>query len=93
MIVSIAILGLVVVLLVWLVSDDDPEMKARFEPVAAALADNEKKINSELLLAQGRPVDIGGYYHPDEAKCRAAMRPSTTFNGIIDEMSAAPSSA
>ncbi len=41
-------------------------------------------INSELLAAQGRPVDLGGYYHPDAVKVAAAMRPSATLNAIID---------
>jgi isocitrate dehydrogenase len=64
--------------------DEDAELKARFTPVAATLAENEDKITSELLAAQGEPVDIGGYYRPDDAKCKAAMRPSPTLNGIID---------
>jgi isocitrate dehydrogenase len=61
----------------------DVELKARFTPVAAALATNETKIVAELLGAQGAPVDLGGYFHPDTAKCAAAMRPSATFNAII----------
>jgi hypothetical protein len=52
--------------------------------VAKALAGNEAKINAELIAAQGKPVDMGGYYHPDHAKLAAAMRPSTTLNAIID---------
>ncbi len=63
---------------------DDAELRARFAPVAKALADNEAKINEELLAAQGRPVDMGGYYQPDDAKTSAAMRPSPTLNAIID---------
>jgi isocitrate dehydrogenase len=66
--------------------DEDAELKARFEPVAKALAENEDAITAELLAAQGEPVDIGGYYLPDEAKTAAAMRPSKTLNGIIDGM-------
>jgi len=62
----------------------DPKIKARFTPVAKALADNEKTIVAELLAAQGRPVDLGGYYLPDDAKATQAMRPSPTFNRIID---------
>ena len=65
---------------------DDPELQARFAPVAAALSEAEGTINEELLAAQGSPVDIGGYFHPDEAACSAAMRPSATLNGIIDAM-------
>jgi isocitrate dehydrogenase len=66
--------------------DEDGELKQRFTPVAAALAANEGKITQELLAAQGKPVDIGGYYFPDHAKCAAAMRPSVTLNAIIDGM-------
>jgi len=66
--------------------DDDAELKARFEPVAAAMAENEKKIIEEMLAAQGEAPDIGGYYYPDDAKCAAAMRPSATLNAIIDGM-------
>jgi isocitrate dehydrogenase len=66
--------------------DEDAELKQRFAPVAAALAENERQIAAELLAAQGKPVDIGGYYFPDDAMCAAAMRPSTTLNAIIDRM-------
>jgi len=66
--------------------NQDPELKQCFTPIAAALAANEGKITQELLAAQGKPVDIGGYYLPDEAKCAAAMRPSVTLNAIIDGM-------
>ncbi len=66
--------------------DDDPELKARFEPVARQLAENEAVIAQELLAAQGNPVDVGGYYLPDDAKAEKAMRPSPTFNAIIDAM-------
>ena len=64
--------------------DKDAELTARFTPVAKALADNEATINAELIAAQGKPVDMGGYYQPDVAKTSAAMRPSPTFNAIID---------
>jgi len=66
--------------------DEDGELKRRFTPVAAALEANAGKINQELLAAQGKPVEIGGYYFPDDAKCAAAMRPSLTLNAIIDGM-------
>ncbi len=66
--------------------DEDAEMKRRFTPVAAAMASAEGTITQELLAAQGKPVDIGGYYFPDDAKCAAAMRPSGTLNAIIDGM-------
>jgi isocitrate dehydrogenase len=66
--------------------DKDGELKLRFTPVAAALVANAAKITQELLGAQGKPVDIGGYYFPDDAKCARAMRPSVTLNAIIDGM-------
>jgi isocitrate dehydrogenase len=66
--------------------DEDADLKQRFKPVAAELAAAEATITQELLAAQGKPVDIGGYYFPDEAKCAAAMRPSVTLNAIIDRM-------
>ena len=66
--------------------DEDAELKQRFAKIAAALAENERQITAELLAAQGKPADIGGYYIPDDAKCAAAMRPSATLNAIIDRM-------
>lgn len=63
---------------------NDAELAARFAPVAAALKEQQETILKELLDAQGEPVDIGGYFHPDLAKCSAAMRPSATMNAIID---------
>ena len=62
----------------------DTELQARFAKVAQALGDNEDKIVAELNAAQGSPVDMGGYYCPDQQKAEQAMRPSTTFNAIID---------
>ena len=64
----------------------DAEMQARFVDVAKALEANEATITNELLSAQGRPVSIGGYYFPDEAMAEKEMRPSPTFNAIIDGM-------
>jgi isocitrate dehydrogenase len=64
----------------------DAELKARFTRVATELAGKEAKINEELLAAQGRPVDLGGYYQPDRAKVEAAMRPSPTLNAVIDAL-------
>jgi isocitrate dehydrogenase len=61
----------------------DAELQARFKPLAEALAKNEAKINAELIGAQGKPVDTGGYYLPDAAKVSAAMRPSATLNAAI----------
>jgi isocitrate dehydrogenase len=66
--------------------DKDKEIQERFIPVAKALEDNETKITEELLAAQGAPVDIGGYYLPDENLATEAMRPSETLNAIIDAM-------
>jgi len=65
---------------------DDLEAQARFAPVAKALAESETQIVAELKNAQGQVVDIGGYYHPELEKVTRAMRPSATFNAIIDAM-------
>jgi len=65
---------------------DDVEMAEKFAPVARTLANNETKIIEELNGAQGRPMDIGGYYHPDDALGEKAMRPSATLNQIIADM-------
>jgi isocitrate dehydrogenase len=62
----------------------DKNLAARFAKIAKEMADNEAKISGELLAAQGKPVDIGGYYHPDDAKASKAMRPSATLNAIVD---------
>jgi len=64
----------------------DREVRERFTRVAQDLADHEAKIIAEMTSAQGRPADIGGYYRPDAAKTNAAMRPSATFNRIIDAL-------
>jgi isocitrate dehydrogenase len=69
--------------------DTNPELKARFAPIAAQLTRDEATIVRELNSVQGKPVDVGGYYHPDAAKCAAAMRPSATFNAVIDHLRAA----
>jgi isocitrate dehydrogenase len=61
----------------------DPELQKRFKPLAETLAGNESKINGELIGAQGKPVDLGGYYLPDDAKASAAMRPSPTLNAAV----------
>jgi isocitrate dehydrogenase len=62
----------------------DKDLAARFAKVAKQLQENEEKINAELIGAQGKPQDIGGYYMPDPAKTEKAMRPSATLNAIID---------
>ncbi|MBP1909395.1 NADP-dependent isocitrate dehydrogenase [Methanolobus bombayensis] len=66
--------------------EKDSELKAIFEPVAKSLMENEEKIANELLEAQGKAVDIKGYYAPDEELRSQAMRPSATLNGIIDSI-------
>ncbi len=65
--------------------NDDADLKARFAPIAKALADNEKKIVDELNSVQGPPVDFGGYYKPDPTLTDKAMRPSPTLNAIIND--------
>jgi isocitrate dehydrogenase len=62
----------------------DAELAAAFGPVAEALSADEKAIVDELNEVQGAPVDIGGYYHPDESRTSTAMRPSKTLNGVLD---------
>ncbi len=66
--------------------DEDQELKEIFTGVAQSLKENEAKINEELLAAQGNPVDIGGYYMPVDDLAEKAMRPSDTFNSIIDSL-------
>jgi isocitrate dehydrogenase len=61
----------------------DAELAAHFAPVARALAENEATIVKELSAEEGKPADLGGYYHTDYQKTEAVMRPSATFNGII----------
>lgn len=61
----------------------DTELAAHFDPVAKALAEKEATILAELHAGRGKPVDQGGYYHPDAAKTDAIMRPSATLNAII----------
>ncbi len=65
---------------------EDAELKAKFTDVAKKLQENEAKINEELLVVQGKPADIGGYYRPDFAKVSGVMRPSKTLNSIIDSI-------
>jgi isocitrate dehydrogenase len=64
----------------------DKELQARFAGVAKKLAENAAIIDQELLAAQAKPMDIGGYYDPDPVKTSKAMRPSATFNAIIDSI-------
>jgi isocitrate dehydrogenase len=62
----------------------DKELQARFSRVAQQLGENEAKIAQDLIAAQGKPMDIGGYYDPDPVKTSKAMRPCAVFNAIID---------
>jgi isocitrate dehydrogenase len=62
----------------------DAEIATKFAPIAKALKENEAKINEELIGAQGKSQDVGGYYHPSSEKTYAAMRPSATLNAIVD---------
>jgi isocitrate dehydrogenase len=61
----------------------DKDIQARFTALAKTLADSEARINAELIAAQGKPVDMGGYYHPDFDKTSKAMRPSATLNAAL----------
>ncbi len=63
--------------------NEDKALQEYFAPLAKALTENEEKILGELVGGQGKPVDMGGYYHPDFAKTSAAMRPSATFNKAL----------
>ncbi len=67
-----------------LANGSNGELAEKFAPVAKALKENEAKIIDELLSIEGNAQDIGGYYHPDDAKAENAMRPSATLNAIID---------
>ncbi|NWF65968.1 MAG: NADP-dependent isocitrate dehydrogenase, partial [Campylobacterales bacterium] len=66
--------------------NDDAELKAKFEKVYADMKANEEKINAELIGAQGKAQDVGGYFRPDFEKASSAMRPSATLNSIIDNI-------
>ncbi len=63
--------------------DSDVELKAPFASLAERLAANEEKMVAELNAVQGQPVDIGGYYRPEEELAVKAMRPSETFNSVL----------
>jgi len=69
-----------------LANSDDKAYAEKFAPVAKALAENEEKILEELLAVEGNPADVGGYYMFDDAKAEKAMRPSETFNKIVDSL-------
>lgn len=65
---------------------DDAELQAKFAPIAEKLAENEAKIIEELAVVQGKPVDIGGYYRVDNDAVEKIMRPSQTFNSIVESI-------
>jgi isocitrate dehydrogenase len=65
---------------------DDTALQQLFSPIAAQLKEKERTIVGELAAAQGKPVQIGGYYHPEEHLLAQAMRPSLSFNSILDQL-------
>jgi isocitrate dehydrogenase len=67
---------------------EDKELKAKFASLAKTLADNEQKIVAEFAAVQGKHADIGGYYMPDMKKMTAVMRPSATFNAVLENLNA-----
>ena len=66
--------------------DTDKDLQAQFGSIAKQMAENEQTIIDELNAAQGKPVDIGGYYRPEFEKVSAAMRPSATLNSILKQL-------
>jgi isocitrate dehydrogenase len=64
----------------------DSDLQTKFKSAFKQLSDNETKIVEELNNAQGNPVDIGGYYQPDQEKVSKAMRPSETLNAILNSL-------
>ena len=66
--------------------DEDSDLKSLFREISESLSKASDTIEMELLDAQGSPQDIGGYYLPDAAKVAGAMRPSGTFNSILDRI-------
>jgi len=69
-----------------LAEGNNAQLAAKFAPVAAELTEKEDIILAELLAAEGKAQDIGGYFKPDDAKAEAAMRPSATLNAIINNI-------
>ncbi len=68
--------------------DEDAKLKTTFAPLAESLRRNEAKILSEIAATAGSPIDLGGYYRPDDAKAGSAMRPSATFNAALEALRA-----
>ncbi|QOG12844.1 NADP-dependent isocitrate dehydrogenase [Arcobacter sp. FWKO B] len=69
-----------------LAEGSNAELAAKFAPVAKALIENEEKIMAELMAVEGKPQNIGGYFHPNDELAEKAMRPSATLNNIIDSI-------
>ena len=69
-----------------LAEGDNAELASKFAPIAKELKEKEDTIMAELLAVEGKAQDIGGYFHPDDAKAEKAMRPSATLNAIIDSI-------
>jgi len=67
---------------------DDQKLKAKFEGITGELEASQATILKELIDCQGKPVDLGGYYHVDKVKTDAAMNPSATLNAIIQKIKA-----
>ena len=67
-----------------LVKSNQPSLAKYFEPIHKKMLENEELILQEILESEGQSKDIGGYFHPDDQKASAAMRPSTTWNSILD---------
>ena len=65
---------------------DDPELQNIFTEIAREITTNQENIVQELIEVQGKPIDIGGYYLPDEELISKAMRPSDTLNSILDQI-------
>jgi isocitrate dehydrogenase len=65
---------------------EDKELQSKFAPIAQQLSTNETKIVGELKQSEGKAVDIGGYYHPNPTMASRAMRPSVTFNAILNSL-------
>ncbi|AKQ46596.1 hypothetical protein TH63_14705 [Rufibacter radiotolerans] len=66
-------------------ANHNEELKTRFTDLAQASTENGDKIVQEQIAAQGKSVDMGGYFHPDTAKVAEAMRPSATLNSFLDQ--------
>ena len=66
--------------------EEDPELKEQFSPISESLISSQEEIVSEFLDDQGKSVDAGGYYRPVDSMAESIMRPSATFNAIIDKL-------